>query len=60
MQKSFVNFYSANIVDESYSRKVDEMTSVVVNDNPWWHWLLPVNDNCVLDYFHKSDMVESL
>ena len=51
LNNRFVKFYSSDIVDGHYTVKVDEITSVVVDDNPWWHWLLPANANCVLNHF---------
>ena len=47
-----MQFFYVNIVDGCYIVNFDNMIFVVVNDNPWWHWLLPENANCALDYFH--------
>ena len=60
MKYSFVKLYSVGIVDGHYIVKVDEMTSIFVQDNPWWHCLLPVNANFTLDHFQKSGVANAL
>ena len=36
------------------------MTSVVVQDNPQWQWLIPINTKFALGYFQKSGMVDAI
>ena len=53
-------FYSGDIFYSHYILWVDEMNSVLLQDTPLWRWLLPVNTNCVPDYFQKTGVVEGL
>ena len=51
-----MKFYSSDNVEGHYIVNVDKMTCVVVHNNPWGHWLIPMNSNCVMDFFQKSGM----
>ena len=51
--------YSDNIVDGHYIFNVNEITSVVVHNNYWWSWLLPVNINFVPFFFPRDQCVRS-
>ena len=59
-KEACVKFYPDDIVYGNYIVKVDEMTFVVVHDNPWWHWLLPMKINSIVDHFQKSGAVDTL
>ena len=60
IKKRLILVYYDNIDDGHYILWFAFMTSVVLNDNPSWPWILNMNENLVLHYFHESDVVNGL
>ena len=59
-QEHFVFFYHDDNFDVSYKDQVDNMISIVVQDNHWWQLMRHNIANYVLDYLHLRGVIDAL